>query len=76
VLLWRRNEDAVRGKLAHDLQGPGEFDVVVPLGLEDIFAAPWCGNEDSLCVEKAKVADQAIVGHLVDPFDELFIGRL
>lgn len=40
---------------------------IVVLGREDFAQSFWVSDDDSFTVEKAQVADQALVWYLVDP---------
>lgn len=76
VLHRRGDEDPLGGKLAHDLQCPWKLDEVVALGLENVLASLRRGDEHSLRIENAMVANQAVVGNLVDPLDEFLVRGL
>jgi hypothetical protein len=73
VLRWWCNKNSLGSKLAHDLQGPWQLDVIVSLCLKNLLASLGCRHEQPLRAKESIVSDQPIIGYLIDPFDEFII---
>jgi hypothetical protein len=71
VLVASSHDDIVASKKLDELTLSAGLLVEICVLLQQLHQTLGVGNVEALVVEYAKVADQAIVGHLVGPLEKI-----